>query len=84
MPENPLTSRRGLLFGAAAVSVGAALTACTSNEPKKQEAAATNVPSAEDKPGTPVTIGFAYPRPTTAGSTPSTRTPRTVRRRTPT
>ncbi|MFF3564962.1 substrate-binding domain-containing protein [Streptomyces sp. NPDC002574] len=62
MPENPLTSRRGLLFGAAAVSVGAALTACTSNEPKKQETAATNVPSADDQPGTPVTIGFAGPQ----------------------
>ncbi|MFD3454577.1 substrate-binding domain-containing protein [Streptomyces sp. NPDC058691] len=62
MPENPLTSRRGLLFGAAAVSAGVALTACTSNEPKKQAPAATNVPSAEDKPGTPVTIGFAGPQ----------------------
>ncbi|MDX3070917.1 substrate-binding domain-containing protein [Streptomyces sp. NPDC088354] len=62
MPENPLTSRRGLLFGAAAVSVGAALTACTSNEPKKQETAATNVPSSGDQPGTPVTIGFAGPQ----------------------
>ncbi|MFJ4844764.1 MULTISPECIES: substrate-binding domain-containing protein [unclassified Streptomyces] len=65
MPQNPITSRRSLLFGAAAVSAGAALTACTSNEPKKQEAAATNAPSTattDNQPGTPVTIGFAGPQ----------------------
>ncbi|MEU6341125.1 substrate-binding domain-containing protein [Streptomyces sp. NPDC046977] len=65
MPENPITSRRSLLFGAAAVSAGAALTACTSNEPKKQEAAATKAPSTDstdNQPGTPVTIGFAGPQ----------------------
>lgn len=64
MPE---TSRRGLLFGTAAVSAGAFLTACTSNEPKEKAAAQSNQPAADDKPGTPVTIGFAAPRPTTAG-----------------
>ncbi|MFF3686042.1 substrate-binding domain-containing protein [Streptomyces sp. NPDC002187] len=62
MPEIPATSRRGLLFGTAAVSAGALLTACTSNEPKKQEPAAQNAPSADDKPGKPVTIGFAGPQ----------------------
>ncbi|WP_274563949.1 substrate-binding domain-containing protein [Streptomyces spiramyceticus] len=59
MPE---TSRRGLLFGTAAVSAGALLTACTSNEPKKQEPAANNAPAADDKPGKKVTIGFAGPQ----------------------
>jgi ribose transport system substrate-binding protein len=61
MPE---TSRRGLLFGTAAISAGAFLTACTSNQPKKdptptgnsQQAAAT------DAPGKAVTIGFAGPQ----------------------
>ncbi|THA79437.1 sugar ABC transporter substrate-binding protein [Streptomyces sp. A0642] len=60
MPE---TSRRGLLFGTAAVSAGALLTACTSNEPKeKSTAAQSNAPAADDKPGKPVTIGFAGPQ----------------------
>ncbi|MGW0546126.1 substrate-binding domain-containing protein [Streptomyces altiplanensis] len=59
----PQTSRRGLLFGTAAVSAGALLTACTSNEPKKKEPAAGNEPAATgDKPGKPVTIGFAGPQ----------------------
>ncbi|KOU08202.1 sugar ABC transporter substrate-binding protein [Streptomyces sp. NRRL F-2295] len=58
MPE---TSRRGLLFGTAAVSAGAFLTACTSNEPKKTESAA-NSASAGDEPGKAVTIGFAGPQ----------------------
>ncbi|RST08619.1 sugar ABC transporter substrate-binding protein [Streptomyces sp. WAC05374] len=58
MPE---TSRRGLLFGTAAVSAGALLTACTSNEPKNP-APANNAPAADDKPGAPVTIGFAGPQ----------------------
>ncbi|MFF5563691.1 substrate-binding domain-containing protein [Streptomyces sp. NPDC012623] len=60
MPE---TSRRGLLFGTAAVSAGALLTACTSNEPSKQEPATNSGPAASgDKPGKPVTIGFAGPQ----------------------
>ncbi|MYZ38539.1 MULTISPECIES: substrate-binding domain-containing protein [unclassified Streptomyces] len=60
MPE---TSRRGLLFGTAAISAGAFLTACTSNEPEKKESAANTQPAAaDDKPGTPVTIGFAGPQ----------------------
>lgn len=59
MPE---TSRRGLLFGTAAVSAGAFLTACTSNEPDKKEAAADTKPAATDKPGKHVTIGFAGPQ----------------------
>lgn len=61
MPE---TSRRHLLLGGAAVSAGAVLTACTSNEPKSQAPAASSAPAAgaDDKPGTPVTIGFAGPQ----------------------
>ncbi|WP_455351583.1 substrate-binding domain-containing protein [Streptomyces sp. SYSU K217416] len=63
MPEIPRTSRRGLLFGGAAVSAGALLTACTSNEPKKSTGPAANSgPAADDKPGKPVTIGFAGPQ----------------------
>ncbi|MFD5724841.1 MULTISPECIES: substrate-binding domain-containing protein [unclassified Streptomyces] len=57
------TSRRGLLFGTAAVSAGALLTACTSNDPKEKDAAAqSGAPAADDKPGKPVTIGFAGPQ----------------------
>lgn len=63
MPQIPAPSRRGLLFGTAAVSAGALLTACTSNEPKKSdEPAADNAPVADDKPGKAVTIGFAGPQ----------------------
>ncbi len=64
MPETPAsTSRRALLFGTAAVSAGALLTACTSNEPKEQAQAADNAaPVADDKPGKKVTIGFAGPQ----------------------
>ncbi|MFP1629019.1 substrate-binding domain-containing protein [Streptomyces sp. 5K101] len=62
MPHIPATSRRGLLFGTAAVSAGALLTACTSNEPKQQEQATNNAPVADDKPGKAVTIGFAGPQ----------------------
>jgi ribose transport system substrate-binding protein len=56
-----LPSRRGLLFGAAAVSAGAVLTACTSNE-SDDEPAAKDQPAADDKPGKHVTIGFAGPQ----------------------
>ncbi len=58
-----ITSRRGLLFGAAAVSAGALLTGCTSNEPSdsKDEPAGNDQP-ADDKPGKKVTIGFAGPQ----------------------
>ncbi|NNN32256.1 substrate-binding domain-containing protein [Streptomyces sp. S3(2020)] len=63
MARTPATSRRALLFGTAAVSAGALLTACTSNEPKDQEGAAENAaPVADDKPGKAVTIGFAGPQ----------------------
>lgn len=53
-----------MLFGTAAISAGALLTACTSNEPAKKETpAANNQPAAaDDKPGKPVTIGFAGPQ----------------------
>ncbi|MDI3406690.1 substrate-binding domain-containing protein [Streptomyces cavernicola] len=67
MPETPrlsaAASRRRLLFGAAAVSGGAFLTACTSNEPKEGSGGqAADAPVADDKPGKPVTIGFAGPQ----------------------
>jgi ribose transport system substrate-binding protein len=62
MARIPATSRRALLFGTAAVSAGALLTACTSNEPTNQEAATDNAPVADDKPGKQVTIGFAGPQ----------------------
>ncbi|MFB7578656.1 substrate-binding domain-containing protein [Streptomyces hydrogenans] len=55
-------SRRGLLFGSAAVSAGALLTACTSNEPKQQAQPAGGTPATADKPGRAVTIGFAGPQ----------------------
>jgi ribose transport system substrate-binding protein len=58
----PATSRRGLLFGTAAVSAGVLLTACTSNEPKTEKQPSANAPVADDKPGKPVTIGFAGPQ----------------------
>ncbi|WP_415953563.1 substrate-binding domain-containing protein [Streptomyces sp. KLOTTS4A1] len=62
MPE--FASRRGLLFGAAAVSTGAFLTACTSNEPSGESADndKTSDAPADDKPGKAVTIGFAGPQ----------------------
>ncbi|WP_424862436.1 substrate-binding domain-containing protein [Streptomyces sp. MMS24-I29] len=59
MPE---TSRRGLLFGTAAVSAGAFLTACTSNEPKAADAARGGGAAAGTEPGKHVTIGFAGPQ----------------------
>ncbi|MET7290643.1 substrate-binding domain-containing protein [Streptomyces griseoloalbus] len=62
MPQTPFASRRGLLFGAAAVSAGVLVTGCTSNESSADEPAADNQPAADDKPGKPVTIGFAGPQ----------------------
>ncbi|AXG81228.1 substrate-binding domain-containing protein [Streptomyces paludis] len=60
MPE---TSRRRLLFGTAALSAGAFLTACTSNEPAAAETSANNEPATDgDKPGKAITIGFAGPQ----------------------
>jgi ribose transport system substrate-binding protein len=53
-----------MLFGAAAVSAGAFLTSCTSNESndgENTENAAENQP-ADDKKGKQVTIGFAGPQ----------------------
>ncbi|GGL80383.1 sugar ABC transporter substrate-binding protein [Streptomyces fumigatiscleroticus] len=64
VPTSP-TSRRGLLFGAAAVSAGALLTGCTSNEPADKDddkPAANDRPAADDRPGKRVTIGFAGPQ----------------------
>ncbi|MGX4688848.1 substrate-binding domain-containing protein [Streptomyces sp. JNUCC 63] len=60
MPQIP--SRRGLLFGGAAVGATALLTSCTSNEPKNNKPAANDQPAADDKPGKAVTIGFAGPQ----------------------
>lgn len=59
----PHTSRRGLILGTAAVSAGAVLTACTSNEPQRKDAPArSGAPAADTGPGKPVTIGFAGPQ----------------------
>lgn len=60
MPEN--TSRRGLLFGAAALSTGALITGCTSNEAKDEGSDTKDQPVADDKAGKQVTIGFAGPQ----------------------
>ncbi|MFE0102457.1 substrate-binding domain-containing protein [Streptomyces sp. NPDC059009] len=64
MPESPqFASRRGLLFGTAAVGAGALLTACTSNDTKDDSSdSAKDQPVADDKPGKHVTIGFAGPQ----------------------
>ncbi|MFI5874458.1 substrate-binding domain-containing protein [Streptomyces sp. NPDC051445] len=67
MPEptpftHRFTSRRGMLFGAAAVSAGTFLAGCTSNDSKDEEPAAKDQPAADDKPGKQVTIGFAGPQ----------------------
>ncbi|MEV0524241.1 substrate-binding domain-containing protein [Streptomyces sp. NPDC050439] len=63
MPESsPFASRRGLLFGAAALSTGALITGCTSNEPKDEGSDDKDQPVADAKPGKEVTIGFAGPQ----------------------
>ncbi|WP_369031242.1 MULTISPECIES: substrate-binding domain-containing protein [Streptomyces] len=62
MPEStPFTSRRGLLFGTAAVGAGVLLSGCTSNE-SDDEPASNDQPAAADTPGKAVTIGFAGPQ----------------------
>ncbi|MBW5421121.1 substrate-binding domain-containing protein [Streptomyces sp. BG9H] len=60
MPTN--ASRRGLLFGAAALSTGALMAGCTSNEPKGEGDDPKDQQVADDKPGKKVTIGFAGPQ----------------------
>ncbi|MFD7663947.1 substrate-binding domain-containing protein [Streptomyces sp. NPDC059788] len=57
-------SRRGLLFGAAAVSAGALLTACTSNRrgDAADGGAQRQAGGVDDRPGKKVTIGFAGPQ----------------------
>ncbi len=60
MPQLP--TRRGLLFGTAAVGAGALLAGCTSNDSGDDEPAANDQPAADDKPGKAVTIGFAGPQ----------------------
>ncbi|PJE97330.1 sugar ABC transporter substrate-binding protein [Streptomyces carminius] len=63
MPTPPLPSRRGLLFGTAAASAGVLLTGCTSNENNNGDEGGTRrADTAQDKPGKPVTIGFAGPQ----------------------
>ncbi|MBX9392749.1 substrate-binding domain-containing protein [Streptomyces sp. TRM72054] len=57
-----LPTRRGLLFGTAAVSAGVLLAGCTSNESGDGGQAADNQPAADDQPGKQVTIGFAGPQ----------------------
>src|SRR5262245_39427683 len=63
MTEGSRFDRRGFLVGGAVAGVGALAAACTSNTPK--EAAGTQNVAANggdnDKPGTPVTIGFSAP-----------------------
>ncbi|MET8578555.1 substrate-binding domain-containing protein [Streptomyces sp. NPDC005012] len=61
MPD--LTSRRGLLLGTAAVSAGAFLAGCTSNEKNDdKDTGSSQQPAADDRPGKQVTIGFAGPQ----------------------
>ncbi|WP_445528022.1 substrate-binding domain-containing protein [Streptomyces cyslabdanicus] len=60
MPQTP--SRRGLLFGGAAVGATAFLAACTSNDTKDDKPAANGKPAADNTPGKAVTIGFAGPQ----------------------
>jgi ribose transport system substrate-binding protein len=55
-------SRRGLLFGSAAVGAGALLTACTSNDKGSPNTAQTNANQAANaSPGKRVVIGFSAP-----------------------
>ncbi|MGK5551386.1 ABC transporter substrate-binding protein [Actinomadura kijaniata] len=58
-----IPSRRGVLFGGAAVAAGALATACTSNDPADDAPAAQSAAGGGDneKPGRPVTIGFSAP-----------------------
>ena len=57
------TSRRRLLFGAAAASAGAMLVGCTSNESNDSKDADDSAAQvADDKPGKKVTVGFAGPQ----------------------
>ncbi|WP_067812463.1 ABC transporter substrate-binding protein [Actinomadura kijaniata] len=59
----PIPSRRGVLFGGAAVAAGALATACTGNDPADDAPAAQSAAGGGDneKPGRPVTIGFSAP-----------------------
>ncbi|MFC6878638.1 MULTISPECIES: ABC transporter substrate-binding protein [Actinomadura] len=55
-------SRRGLLFGGAAIAAGTLAAGCTSNEEKEPAAAAQTAGGGDnDKPGKHVTIGFSAP-----------------------
>ncbi|MBA8949000.1 ABC transporter substrate-binding protein [Actinomadura namibiensis] len=59
----PIPSRRGVLFGGAAVAAGALATACTGNDPADDAPAAQSAAGGGDneKPGRAVTIGFSAP-----------------------
>ncbi|HET6357103.1 substrate-binding domain-containing protein [Streptomyces sp.] len=62
MEQQANPSRRRLLIGTAAVSAGAMLTACTSNETGGTKGGAALASASSDKPGKHVTIGFAGPQ----------------------
>ncbi|GAA4837411.1 substrate-binding domain-containing protein [Kitasatospora terrestris] len=54
-------SRRGILFGGAAIGAGVLLTACTSNEHDTKATTPIAPAGGSDKPGKPITIGFSAP-----------------------
>ncbi|WP_377267186.1 substrate-binding domain-containing protein [Peterkaempfera sp. SMS 1(5)a] len=55
-------SRRNILFGGAAVSAGALLAGCTSNDPKQAAGDATvPVAAGSSSPGKAITVGFSAP-----------------------
>lgn len=57
------STRRGVLFSAAAVSAGGLLAACTSNESGQKAGVSTRqAGGADDRPGKRVTLGFAGPQ----------------------
>ncbi|HEY8481285.1 MAG TPA: ABC transporter substrate-binding protein [Spirillospora sp.] len=63
-PQGPRPSRRGVLFGGAAVAAGGLLAACTSNSEDTgsgSTAQGGTLAGDNDKPGKQVTIGFSAP-----------------------
>ncbi|MDL4771902.1 MULTISPECIES: ABC transporter substrate-binding protein [Thermomonosporaceae] len=64
MSDNRIPSRRGLLFGGAAIAAGGLATGCTSNSDKGDPTPAAQTGALggdNDKPGKKVTIGFSAP-----------------------
>ncbi|MFB4296971.1 ABC transporter substrate-binding protein [Actinomadura sp. NTSP31] len=62
--QSPRPTRRGVLFGGAAVAAGALATACTSNSEKDDPTPAAQAGALggdNDKPGKQVVIGFSAP-----------------------